>query len=124
MKIFSLFMTVMYLIMGNTADHIQKAEPIDEVISNASMSEIEVSDLFDSLIENQSSIVLDDYYSSVYFSNLKDNFSVNSNGKVRNTDYSNEVITDPETCDRQMNKDYNYTRFIGFFEVTPLNTKY
>lgn len=80
MKIFSLFMTVMYLILGNTADHIQKAEPIDEVISNASMSEIEVSDLFDSLIGNQSSIVLDDYYSSVYFSNLKDNFSVNSNG--------------------------------------------
>lgn len=98
MKIFSLFMTVMYLIMGNTADHIQKAEPIDEVISNASMSEIEVSDLFDSLIGNH--------------------------GKVRNTDYSNEIITDPETCDRQMNKDYNYTRFIGFFEVTPLNTKY
>ena len=43
---------------------------------------------------------------------------------VVNVDYSNHIITDPETCNRKMDKYYNYTEFVGFFAVKPLNTVY
>lgn len=124
-------MTVMYLIMGNTAAPIQKAEPIDEVISNASMSEVAVSNLFDSLIGNQSSIVLDDYYSSVYFSNLKDNFSVNSNGTCSYTaigmllsfydSYWNDIFV-PEEYDVQSNFS-SVTTSVQDFELIPFDAQ-
>lgn len=42
---------------------------------NASMSEQSVQTVFDNLISNQSDIVLNNY-STIYFSNLNDNYSL------------------------------------------------
>jgi V8-like Glu-specific endopeptidase len=46
------------------------------------------------------------------------------NTAVRNTDYSNNIIIDPETCNRKYDNSLNYTRFVGFFMISPLNTVY
>lgn len=80
MKFLCLFTSIIYSIMGNLSFPTQKNKYTNEIESNASMSENEVSNLFDSLIEKQGKVILDDFYSTVYFSNLKDNFSINTNG--------------------------------------------
>lgn len=44
--------------------------------------------------------------------------------KVRNTDYSNKIIMDPRTCNRNAGYGLNYNLFVGFYTIRPLNIMY
>lgn len=39
-----------------------------------------------------------------------------------NKDYSDKIIMDPRTCDRDHKGIYNYNLFVGYYAVYPLNT--
>lgn len=46
-------------------------------------------------------------------------------GKATNLDGNGNVINDPETCSRyDIEIDFNYGTFVGFYAVSPLTTPY
>lgn len=40
---------------------------------------------------------------------------------VTNVDAGNQIITDPETCNRNYSRNLNYEEFVGFYEVSPVD---
>lgn len=49
-------------------------------ISNASISDVAVSQLFENILEHEKATVLNNHYSTLYFSNLNEHFANNSHG--------------------------------------------
>ena len=77
MKFFSLFLVLSTLTTATL--NICLPPKVKQQTFNASMSDQLVETLFDNLIDNQSETILNNY-STVYFSNLNENFPINSHG--------------------------------------------